>query len=445
MTTQKFSTRASDSGGVIQHDQQSVRGRNDEHDEDEDDEDDEDDNDEEDDDDEEEYENIDEYDDDDDFKPEEVDEKDLHPITEPIDETARAELVDTMKTAADRELHSFEDVEGNEYRDLPDTVELNPEVARRYQRLIDANEAEFAESVRAEYFVIDALADVQSKVSNRPGPVSLEPEDVDAEERQLVQERLKELGLDQTCRLCEAHAPLLEPLNVGLLVRYLSAYGTIKSRKHTALCAKHQRKLNKVVRRARHMGILSNKNKTFTVYSPFEDLIIERTDDGDWQVRMPPVEGQPPRKHGMTSWQEPFPDEEVDHEKTAAAKRDHANKAAERARNNDKRVFPTTTTARPWFTSAQFGTTPVAAAAKSTNVVAAADTIEKEEVGGEEEDEEAIKAANAASSDEIVYEQPEVDPELLELEMEREQMQQAEMEIDVEQDYDDDGKHRRRK
>lgn len=420
-----------------------MRGRNDDHDEE--------DDDDEDDEDDEEYENIDEYDeddeeDDDDFKPEEVDEKDLHPITEPIDEAARAELFSTMQTAADRELHSFQDFEGNEYRELPDAIELNPEVARRHQRLIDANEAEFAESVRHEYFVIDQLAEMQSKVTHRAGPVSFDGDDgdVDPDERQLVQERLKELGLDQTCRLCEAHAPLLEPLNVGLLVRYLSAYGTIKSRKHTALCAKHQRKLNKVVRRARHMGILSNKHKTFTVYSPFEDLIIERTDDGDWQVRMPPVEGQPPRKHGMTSWQEPFPDEEIDHEKTAAAKRDYANKAAERARNNDKRVFPTTTTARPWFTSSNFGTTPAAAAAaaKSSNAAAAAAT-NKEEGGEEEEEEEAIKAADAA--DEIAYEQPEVDPELLELEMEREQMQQAEMEVDVEQDFDDDGKHRRRK
>jgi hypothetical protein len=62
----------------------------------------------------------------------------------------------------------------------------------------------------------------------------------------------------------------------------VSVYGTIKSRKQTRLSAKDQKALNIAIRRARHMGLLSSKHKTFTVISPFAELQLERSDDGEW-------------------------------------------------------------------------------------------------------------------------------------------------------------------
>jgi small subunit ribosomal protein S18 len=44
--------------------------------------------------------------------------------------------------------------------------------------------------------------------------------------------------------------------NTQLLKRYLSALGKIKSRKKTGVCAFHQRKLKRAIKRARFLGLL---------------------------------------------------------------------------------------------------------------------------------------------------------------------------------------------
>lgn len=80
---------------------------------------------------------------------------------------------------------------------------------------------------------------------------------------------------------------LFDPLNLAHLSRYLSAFGTIKSRKLTHLTAKEQRQMNKAVRRARHMGFMSFKKKTFTIISPFADLQFERSEQGEWVPSRP--------------------------------------------------------------------------------------------------------------------------------------------------------------
>jgi len=90
------------------------------------------------------------------------------------------------------------------------------------------------------------------------------------------------------CRFCANDAPLLEPLNAGLLVRYVTPFGTTKSRRFTMLCATHQRKLNRVLKRARHMGVLSSKHSNFEITSPFDDLYIHRLDSGEWSTSREP-------------------------------------------------------------------------------------------------------------------------------------------------------------
>lgn len=46
-----------------------------------------------------------------------------------------------------------------------------------------------------------------------------------------------------------------------LLRKFLSGLGKIKPKKRTGLCALHQRKLARAVKRARHLGLLSATEK----------------------------------------------------------------------------------------------------------------------------------------------------------------------------------------
>lgn len=43
----------------------------------------------------------------------------------------------------------------------------------------------------------------------------------------------------------------------AMLSRYLTAWGQIKTRKETGLCAKHQRRLAKSMKRARSMAVIA--------------------------------------------------------------------------------------------------------------------------------------------------------------------------------------------
>ncbi len=45
------------------------------------------------------------------------------------------------------------------------------------------------------------------------------------------------------------------------LVRYLSPWAKIKSRRETRLCAKHQRSLTAAIKRARFLGLLPYVNR----------------------------------------------------------------------------------------------------------------------------------------------------------------------------------------
>ena len=44
--------------------------------------------------------------------------------------------------------------------------------------------------------------------------------------------------------------------NTELLQRFISGLGKIRARKRTGVCSKHQRKLSKAIKRARHLGLL---------------------------------------------------------------------------------------------------------------------------------------------------------------------------------------------
>jgi len=62
--------------------------------------------------------------------------------------------------------------------------------------------------------------------------------------------------MTQNCFFCQQKIKEIDYQNNDLLRRFLSGQGKILSSKRTGLCAKHQRKLAKAIKKARLMGLL---------------------------------------------------------------------------------------------------------------------------------------------------------------------------------------------
>lgn len=58
------------------------------------------------------------------------------------------------------------------------------------------------------------------------------------------------------CYFCQRNIKEINFRNTKTLERFTSTGAKIKSRKKTGLCALHQRKLAKAVKRARYLGLL---------------------------------------------------------------------------------------------------------------------------------------------------------------------------------------------
>ena len=60
----------------------------------------------------------------------------------------------------------------------------------------------------------------------------------------------------KVCYFCANHIDYIDYKDVELLKRYISEKGKILPRRVTGTCAKHQRTLTVVIKRARIMGLL---------------------------------------------------------------------------------------------------------------------------------------------------------------------------------------------
>lgn len=63
------------------------------------------------------------------------------------------------------------------------------------------------------------------------------------------------------CYFCKKNIQEVDFKETDLLRRFISGMGKIRPRKKTGLCAKHQRKMSKAIKRARHLGLLSPSRK----------------------------------------------------------------------------------------------------------------------------------------------------------------------------------------
>ncbi|MBQ9491265.1 MAG: 30S ribosomal protein S18 [Firmicutes bacterium] len=60
----------------------------------------------------------------------------------------------------------------------------------------------------------------------------------------------------KVCRLCTEKITKIDYKDVNLLKKHITERGKIISRRTTGLCARHQRKITHLIKRARHLALL---------------------------------------------------------------------------------------------------------------------------------------------------------------------------------------------
>ena len=63
------------------------------------------------------------------------------------------------------------------------------------------------------------------------------------------------------CYFCQKNIKVIDFKDTRTLQRFISGLAKIRARKRTGVCAKHQRKLAKAIKRARHLGLLPTTTK----------------------------------------------------------------------------------------------------------------------------------------------------------------------------------------
>lgn len=58
------------------------------------------------------------------------------------------------------------------------------------------------------------------------------------------------------CYFCQKNITDIDYKNTELLLRFVSGFYKIKSRRKTGLCSHHQRKIARAIKRARQMGMV---------------------------------------------------------------------------------------------------------------------------------------------------------------------------------------------
>lgn len=59
-----------------------------------------------------------------------------------------------------------------------------------------------------------------------------------------------------SCYFCQKNIQEIDFKEISVLKKFMSSLGKIKPRKKTGVCASHQRKLNRAIKRARYLGLL---------------------------------------------------------------------------------------------------------------------------------------------------------------------------------------------
>ncbi|XP_049850420.1 uncharacterized protein LOC126322597 [Schistocerca gregaria] len=100
------------------------------------------------------------------------------------------------------------------------------------------------------------------------------------------------------CLFCgpNRHRFPLEVMNVPLLARYLNQAGKILGRKVTGLCKKHQKKITKTIKYARHLNLFTYKKSLFEINNPYLNAKRFGTPILGYKIYTNPLDPTPRRK-----------------------------------------------------------------------------------------------------------------------------------------------------
>lgn len=74
--------------------------------------------------------------------------------------------------------------------------------------------------------------------------------------RKRLQKRKRDYGRPKVCRFCSSPELMIDYKNVDLLRKFTNKRGKIIARRLSGLCAKHQRRVTKEIKRARFVALM---------------------------------------------------------------------------------------------------------------------------------------------------------------------------------------------
>jgi len=169
---------------------------------------------------------------------------DLHQLPQFLEETEATRLYMNLE----KELRVSRDIE-------PVVDEVDPITPRDFLQGVDSTGDEEMDILRT---ALPPELDKGTRERAQKGRVRRAADKAAAEE-----------AMKKKCFICQWKKVLvLEPMNTPLLSRFVSNAGDMIPRKVTGTCAKHQRRLGRLIRQCKQMGLLSYK-ETFTFHHPY--------------------------------------------------------------------------------------------------------------------------------------------------------------------------------
>jgi ribosomal protein S18 len=118
------------------------------------------------------------------------------------------------------------------------------------------------------------------------------------------------------CLFCSEHRHRfpLDPMNVPLLARHMNSSGHILPRPATGLCKRHQAKMAKTIKQARHLNLFTHKKSIYRINNVFKTPADWNTPDLDQQVYTDPLKQKAadPVAEEDTAWSERYHNQVAD-------------------------------------------------------------------------------------------------------------------------------------
>jgi ribosomal protein S18 len=150
----------------------------------------------------------------------------------------------------------------------------NPLETEIHQRLVD-----------------QGLAREDDKTDEMDGGAMGETDGLTPEEKHEAMAQQERAMANYGCLFCSNHRHVypLDPMNVPLLARHMTTSGQILPRQATGLCKRHQAKMSKTIKQARHLNLFTHKKSEYRINNVFKPAEEWGTPDLDVPLYVDPL------------------------------------------------------------------------------------------------------------------------------------------------------------